>query len=56
MSWVEPYFRVQTLDLLRGIMSGLKPRGLEKGGNAKHTKMVKEGCMEEAELERKKRV
>lgn len=33
-------------------MSGLRPRGLEKGGTTKPTKMVKEGCMEEAELGR----
>lgn len=38
MSWAEPYFRVQTLGLLRGIMSGLRPRGLEKRGTAKPTK------------------
>ena len=52
VGWAELGFRVGTLDLLRGIMLGVRTRGLEKGGSAKPTKMAKEGSTEEVELER----
>lgn len=51
MSQAQPGFRVWTLDFLRGVMVGVRSRGLEKGGSAKPTDMVREGCVEEVEIE-----
>lgn len=51
VSVAEPCCRVRTLDFLRGSRVGLRPRGLERGGRAEPTKVVREGCLEEVELE-----